>query len=507
MRGVAMGFAVAVFWASSAFAQGDADLVKRGEYLARAGDCIACHTGPGQPPYSGGYKMDTPIGVIYPPNLTPDKQTGIGDWSDDQFYRAMHEGIGKDGEYLYPVFPFPWYTNVTRQDALAIKAYLFSLPPTHRDYKPPAFPFPFNIREALLTWRTLFFKPGKPGEPAGDDKVARGKYLVDGLGHCGECHNHANILGASDWSGKFEGGEIDGWYAPNITSDGKQGVGSWSEDSIAEFLKNGSAEGHGVALGPMMETINDSLKYLNDDDLHAMAAYLKSIKPKQEFANNAGEYAHKGAPGEQAYLDHCSSCHGIEGKGVKGRIPALAENGAVLAQGPQDVMRVILGGLAPAHNYGPMPAVGASFSDRDVAEISNYVRNAFGNAAPTTSSTATVEKLRGETPTVMAPNKLTDCGEPTAPEVKAMAQNGDLTKLLEVKPVDRLQAIDDIVDKLKPAAAEDFDGALDDLVAGYCRAVVQKGDAKIADRAQKIGEFAVLAYSRATAHMTLGQAK
>jgi mono/diheme cytochrome c family protein len=485
----------------------DADLIKRGEYLSKIGDCNACHTAPGGKELAGGLKMDTPFGPIYTPNITPDKETGIGTWTDDQFYRAMHEGIGHKGEYLYPVFPFPWYTNVTRDDALAIKAYIFSTPPVHAVDKGNGFPFPFNIREALLTWRTLFFKAGKPVQPAEGDQLARGKYIVEGLGHCGECHNHRNVLGASDWSGKYEGGEIEGWYAPNITSDGKQGIGSWSEDSLVQFLKNGSAPGHGVALGPMMETINESLKYLHDDDLHAIAVYLKSIKPEEKFANNTGDFDKKDAPGATAYLNHCSSCHGVEGKGVEGRIPALAQNGAVLAQGPQDVMRVILGGLAPAHGYGPMPAVGQSFSDEDVALIADYVRNKFGNAAPANASNKEIEELRKETPTVMAPQKIQDCGEPTVPEVKALVESGDIKKLLDVKPTDRLQAIDDLMDKLKPAAVQNFDGALDDLIASYCRAVVEKGDAKVADRAQQIGDFSVLAYSRAKSHLSLGEAK
>ena len=326
MRVAGIGMACAAIFVATGVARADdSNLIERGKYLSTMGDCVACHTAPGGKPFAGGLKMDTPFGPIYTPNISPDKETGIGSWSDDEFYRAMHAGIGKSGEYLYPVFPFPWYTNVTRDDVTAIKAYIFSTPAIHNVNKPNGMSFPFDIRASLLTWRTLFFKEGKPSQPAADDKLARGKYLVEGLGHCGECHNHHNVLGASDWSGKFEGGQIEGWYAPNITADGKQGVGSWSEDSLAEFLKNGSTPEHGVALGPMMETINDSLKYMKDDDLHAIAAYLKSIKPTEKFANNEGSYAHKDAPGADVYLAHCSSCHGVEGQGVKGRIPALAQ--------------------------------------------------------------------------------------------------------------------------------------------------------------------------------------
>ena len=172
--------------------------------------------------------MATPFGEIPTPNITPDKATGIGDWSDDDFYRAMHEGIGRHGEYLYPVFPFPWFTKVTRDDAMAIKSYLFSLAPKNAPRKPLKLAFPFNIRESLAAWRTAFFKPETFAPDATlSNELNRGAYLVEGLGHCGECHNHLNIFGASNWSGRLEGGQIEGWYAPNITSDGHEGIGSW----------------------------------------------------------------------------------------------------------------------------------------------------------------------------------------------------------------------------------------------------------------------------------------
>ena len=503
MRVVAMSVVSAALLALVGTARADDDLIKRGQYLATAGDCIACHTVPGGTPYAGGRKMDTPFGAIYPPNLTPDKATGIGDWTDDEFYRAVHEGIGKKGEYLYPVFPFPWYTNVSRDDVLAIKAYLFSQPAVHADNKPPAFPFPFNIRTALLTWRTLFFKVGKPIDQPPGDKVARGQYLVEGLGHCGECHNHNAVMGASDWSGKYEGGEIQGWYAPNLTSDGKQGVGAWSEQEIADYLKTGVSATHGVALGPMIETINDSLMHLTDDDRRAMAAYLKSIKPKEKFANNG--YTGKRAPGEEVYLDHCASCHGVEGKGVAGEVPALAKNGAVLAQGPEDVIRVVVGGLIPAHGYGPMPAVGQSMTEDEISRVADYVRNAFGNAAPATSKPTLIAKLRKETPTPMAPQSAVDCGEPGSPEIKTLVDNGALATFMDAKPVDRVQAMDDLVDKLKPAASSGKFDILADLTSAYCRVVISKTTGPAA--ARQIGDFAVLAYSRAKSRMTLGDAK
>ena len=280
--------------------------------------------------------MPTPFGQISTPNLTPDKATGIGDWSDDDFYRALHEGIDRHNEYLYPVFPFPWFTKVTREDVLDIKAYLFSLPPEHAQRKPLKLGFPFNIRQGLLAWRTAFFKPGTfVPDPKQSEEINRGAYLVEGLGHCGECHNRDNIFGASNWSGKLEGGEIEGWYAPNITSDGHEGIGSWSSDQIVTFLKTGAAPTAGVALGPMQETIEASLRHLSDADLHAIAAYLKSVTGRETYKPAGAQAA--GCDGAQTYLSYCASCHQLDGRGVPGIIPALAGNGAVKAQGPENV--------------------------------------------------------------------------------------------------------------------------------------------------------------------------
>jgi mono/diheme cytochrome c family protein len=474
----------------------DADLVKRGEYLARAGDCVACHTAPGGEPLAGGLKMDTPFGPIFTPNLTPDRETGIGAWSDDEFYRALHEGIGRKGEYLYPVFPFPWYKHVARDDVLAIKAYLFSLKPVHAQNKPNGFRFPFNIRDTLVTWRALFFTPGKTETAPSGDRIARGRYLVEGLGHCGECHNRHNVLGASDWSGKLQGGEIEGWYAPNLTSDGRQGVGEWSEDEIATFLKTGGAPGKGVALGPMQETINDSLRYLSDDDLHAMAAYLKSVPAKETFANNGGGYQRTGAPGEDLYLDHCSSCHGLKGQGAPGHVPALAGNGAVMAGGPQDVIRVVLGGLTPAHGLGPMPAIGAGLSDQDIARVADYVRNSFGNAAPASVDPSMVETLRSDTHTPMAAVRPEDCAKPQLPEVQAQLSGGQLDALTGADPVDLLPALDALIDKLKPVAEKSPDLVVADLAAAYCPVLFKDAKASQPQRADRLGRFATLAYSR-----------
>jgi mono/diheme cytochrome c family protein len=479
-------------------APGD-DRVKRGEYLARAGDCIACHTAPGGRPFSGGVELKTPFGSIFSPNITPDKQTGIGEWSDEEFYRAMHEGIGRHGEYLYPAFPFPWYTNVSRHDVLAIKAYLFSLAPVQAPRKPINLKFPFNIRDSLLTWRSLFFREGSPSEtaPSGRNSL-RGAYLVEGLGHCGECHNRHNLLGASQWSGRLQGGPIEGWYAPNITSDGSQGVGSWTEDQIATFLKTGAAPGKGVVLGPMQETINQSLQFLSDDDLHAIAAYLKSVPAAKTHEDvPASDYESRRAPGAGAYLDNCASCHGVDGKGLSGKVPSLSGDGAVIAQGAENVIDVVLGGLPASHGFAPMPAVGVGMNDQQIADAVNYVRNNFGNTAPANAEAGQVNKLRESSRTTMTASNSKDCPSVDDKDVAALLKEGGEDALKNATQESMLSIVDDLVRKLKSASPNiASDAAVNSLTAAYCKVITADPKASQADREERIGNFSVLAYSQ-----------
>jgi len=236
-----------MFAAPALASDAQSDLVKRGEYLARAGDCFSCHTKQGGTPLAGGRQVQTPFGSISSPNITPDRDTGIGNWSDDDFYRVLHDGIDRQGRYVYPVMPFDYYTNVTRDDALAIKAFLFSQPPVNAPRPPSHLEFPFNIRTSLAGWRALFFTPGDfkadPSQPAA---VQRGAYLVEGLGHCGACHTPRNELGGSKPGDALGGGELQGqgWFAPNITSDVRQGIGGWSDQQLVAYLKTGVAQGH-----------------------------------------------------------------------------------------------------------------------------------------------------------------------------------------------------------------------------------------------------------------------
>ena len=477
----------------------DADLIKRGEYLTTAGDCIACHTTPGGERFAGGLYMATPVGKISTPNLTPDKETGIGNWTDDQFYRALHEGIDERGKYLYPVLPFPWYTKVTKEDALAIKAYLFSLKPVHAPRKEIKIGFPFNIREGLLTWRTLFFKSGefKP-DPQASAEMNRGAYLVEGLGHCGECHNKSKLLGASNWSGKLEGGQIEGWYAPNITSDGKDGVGQWSKDAIVTYLKTGAGPNrNNLALGPMMEVVTESTSHLSDQDLGAIATYLKASAAKQTISEKQSSSNEPvSVASAHAYLSYCASCHQKDGKGIPGAIPGLADNGSVTAKGPENVIRVVLGGLEAAHGLAPMPALGQTMTDQDVADAVNYVRSNWGNSAPADVGPGAVSALRDKSLTMLAMNRPEACIPVKDATLAKAIDRGDVkAKLQKMDLSNMLGTIDDILPEIKKGAPQaNPDMIANELTAAYCPIAMQL---PAAQKPQAMGDFATLVYGQA----------
>jgi mono/diheme cytochrome c family protein len=477
-----------------------AALIAKGKYLATAGDCISCHTAPGGQPMAGGLGMDTPFGKIYTPNITPDKDTGIGKWSDEQFYRVMHDGIGGHGQYLYPAMPFPWYTKVTRDDVMAIKAYIFSVAPVHAPDKPNGMAFPFNIREGLLPWRLAFFTEGtfKP-DPAKSAQLNRGAYLVQGLGHCGECHNNNNLFGASKVAGRLQGGAIDDWYAPNITGDTLEGVGAWSQNDLATFLKTGAAPaGLGVALGPMMETIHNSLQYLTDDDIQAIAAYLKAVPGKATYHEPNVTVS---ASGADIYLSYCASCHQQNGRGISGEIPPLAGSGAVKAREADNVIRVVLGGLPATKTYAPMPALGTGMTDQQIAAVANYVRTAWGNAAPATAEAGTVARLRGETHTLMAVNGLkgcpTDLEQPDIQKAVAAPDSPIAGQLKGITDANLLESVDAIIPKLKAAAPHASTANLvDGLISAYCPIVAADTSLTDAQRAARLGTFGEILYGQ-----------
>lgn len=366
-----------------------AELVERGAYLARAGNCAACHTERGGTPYAGGEGIRTPFGTVYASNLTPDDETGLGRWSAGDFWRAMHHGQSRDGRLLYPAFPYPDFTRVTREDSDALHAYLQSLPATAQPNRAHDLRFPYRTQAALVGWRTLFFSPGEyVADSAHSAEWNRGAYLVQGLGHCMACHAPRNALGATASVPDFSGGQIpmQGWYAPSLAAPGEAGVQDWPLAEVVRLLRDGHSEG-GSTLGPMAGVVAGSTQHLNEADLRAMGQYLQSL-PRVAIEAPEGERAafEVLALGQRIYANSCAQCHGEQGVSEKPGFPSLAGHRSVTMASSANLVQVILrGGYAPttAGNPAPygMPPFAQSLSDAEIAAVASYVRSAWGHTA------------------------------------------------------------------------------------------------------------------------------
>ena len=378
--------------ATAAFAPTDS-LIARGAYLARAGNCMDCHTARGGASYAGGLGIATPFGTVFTSNLTPDANTGIGSWSPAHFWRAMHNGRSKSGRLLYPAFPYTSYTQVTREDSDALFAYLRRQPAVNQPNRPHSLDFPFSSQAALAVWRALYFKPGVYQPNASRDaEWNRGAYLVNGLGHCSACHSPRDALGGSRQSLALAGGLIpmQNWYAPSLTSVHEAGVADWDKERIVQLLQTGVAPGASVN-GPMAEVVLGSTQYLTEPDLGAMATYLKALpgtSPPSEKA--AAPDPAKPSPGTaknaKLYEQHCAQCHGAQGEGIANAYPPLAGNRAVTMDATDNLVQMVLnGGFAPATRGNPrpfgMPPFVLVLDDSEVAGLISHIRSSWGNQA------------------------------------------------------------------------------------------------------------------------------
>jgi mono/diheme cytochrome c family protein len=368
-----------------------ADIVTRGAYLARAADCLVCHTAPGGRPYAGGLGFKLPFGTLYSSNITPDKETGIGAYSDEQFLAAVHRGIRRDGARLYPAMPYASYSAMTDADALAIKAYLFSLPPVRAAVPANTLTFPFDQRWGMFFWSTLF-NPDRRFEPKADRSPEwnRGAYLAEALAHCGECHTPRNVAFALDNRDKFAGALTAGWRAYNITSDKATGVGAWSNDDLASYLATGHAAGRGTASGPMAEAVDHSLSHLTPADIGALVAYLRTVPPIASGVPAAAPptalpQSHKDRTdegrGKVVFQGACASCHGWTGKDAITPVAALPGIRALNDPSATNIAQIVISGTKRTGVDGAisMPAFGAIFSDAEIAAVANYVSAHFGN--------------------------------------------------------------------------------------------------------------------------------
>jgi len=382
-----------------------AQLIERGAYLARAGNCAACHTARGGLPYAGGRAIDTPFGQVFAGNLTPDAATGLGAWSADAFWRALRQGQSRDGHLLYPAFPYAQFSRVSRDDSDAIYAFLRSLPPVAQANRPHALRFPYNTQAALAVWRELYFQPAAfEPDPAQGAEWNRGAYLVQGLGHCAACHSPRNALGGVDAAREFSGSAapVEGWVAPSFRSPFEAGTQSAGGQALVELLKNGTtfAPGHeATAMGPMAEVVFMSTQHLSEPDLRAMSTYLQTLASSTAAppaAPPAG--ADQLALGQRVYKQHCLDCHGESGEGAASAYPALAGNRAVNLASPANPVQAILsGGFAPAtvghpQPYG-MPPFRTLLNDAEIAAVATFVRQSWGNTAGAVS-VLDVQRLR-----------------------------------------------------------------------------------------------------------------
>ena len=389
--------------------------ISKGEYVARAGDCIACHSVPGGKAFTGGLKMGTPLGAIYSTNITPDPDTGIGKYSYEDFDRAVRGGVAKDGRHLYPAMPYPSYAKITDDDMHALYDFFMKeVPPVKQANKPSEIPGYLSFRWPLAIWNVLFMDKGVYTAKAGHDAAwNRGAYLVEGLEHCGACHTPRGLAfqekALDDGSSAFLGGaELDAWSAPDLRGDARTGLGAWSQADLATFLKTGHND-RATAFGSMLDVVNNSTPYLSDDDVNAIATYLKSLPANSQqtayaYDDAATKELQSGKPqqtGAAIFLGNCSSCHGLDGKGQASVMPALAGNPAVLDSDPSSLINLVLNGAEPLVVKGTpdgyrMPQYRVQLNDEDIAQVLSFVRSAWGNGASAVT-TDQVKKLRPAT--------------------------------------------------------------------------------------------------------------
>jgi mono/diheme cytochrome c family protein len=401
-NGILAGLVAACWVAGPAYA---ADIVARGEYVAHMADCAACHTGAGGT-LSGGRAFKSPFGTIYATNITPDKTKGVGDYTDDEWVSALREGVGRGGKHLYPAMPYTSYTQMTREDALAIKAYVMTLPASSDAPPPNDLRFPFSIRFLMVFWNFLYnpdhrFAPDTTHDAAWN----RGAYLAEALGHCQQCHTPRNFLQGLKTGQAYAGALQQGWMAYNITSDGPTGIGSWSEADVAAYLRTGHAEGHGAASGPMAEAVSYSLRYLTEADAQALARYVKSIQPIRTTVLPAPTHVAEDELGARIFEGACASCHRANGTGAQSAAAALAGDYTAADPDATNLVQIVVNGgkLQTQDGALVMPGFGDGYTDTELAAVANYTVEHFGQRAGH-ASPGLVAKARGSaTPKVEQP--------------------------------------------------------------------------------------------------------
>ena len=427
--------AVAQSMSKVAAANGANDLVARGEYLSKVAHCTACHTAEGGAEFAGNLAMNSPFGVIYTSNITPDNATGIGTWSEKDFEGALRRGVSKKGEYLYPAMPYIEFTKISDQDIHALYTYFRSVKPVEQVTKKNEMKFPFNIRLGIAGWQAMFFKQGRyVADGSQSPAWNRGAYLVQGLGHCEACHSPTNVAMAPKKGQALQGNVVDHWFAPDISGGRFSGIKDWDQQQLVTYLKVGHNDKNDAAVGPMQETINLGTSNLTDGDVSAIAVYLKNqvvgvadTRPKMQNVTTGEKVA-----GRQLFAENCVSCHGADGKGMAGVAPSLVGAASTSGKQPETAIRAVLQGFQPANQWGVMPSFAQVFTAQQVSDVVNYVRTSWGNAGSGRVDTSVVNRLArysdlgapGVESALVCPSATTASLDPaTLTRVKALADN------------------------------------------------------------------------------------
>ncbi|WP_148863865.1 c-type cytochrome [Marinobacter fonticola] len=401
LTALALNLAVAPAWSAQLDenVQTDKNVLERGQYLARAADCAACHTEEDGTPYAGGRPIETPFGTVFGTNITPDKDYGIGNYSADDFYHALTEGELPDGTQLYPAMPYPSYHSIPREDSDAMYAYLMSLKPVHLKAPETELSWPFSMRWTLNFWNVMFAGKDTAEAQQQFDQWKRGRYLVDVLGHCGACHTPRNVLGAAQSDKYLQGEVIAGYEAPSLTPEGLARRG-WSPEALRTFLREGRSA-QGSMSNEMYPVFHHSTRYLRDEDLNAMSLYLMGENPPEAHVVEVGDEATADSPGRRHYLNVCAGCHGADGDGIPHVAIGLQGNSTLRLQNPRNLVKAIHDGIeARAFNgferMQAMPGFANELSDQDTAELTNYLRQTWGGLETAIDASKVHELTQGD---------------------------------------------------------------------------------------------------------------
>lgn len=468
-----------------------ADVVRRGAYLADVAHCTACHTNEGGQPFAGNDPIESPFGTMYGANITPDPATGIGTWSEKDFEGALRRGVGKGGKYLYPAMPYIEFTKISDADIHALYAYFRTVKPVKEKTKPADMKFPFGVRSGIAAWQAVYFKQGRYMDDGSQNaQWNRGAYLVQGLGHCDACHTPTNLAMAPKEGKALQGNIVDHWFAPNISGDQYSGIKDWSEADLVTYLKTGHNKKNDAAVGPMAQTIDLGLSHLDQGDLSAIAFYLKHQKVDTVSAPKAPKpvsVAEK-TSGKQIYADHCESCHGADGRGVNGIAPSLVGAGSTAGAQPQTAIRSVLQGFAPAGQWGVMPSFARVFNADQVSDVVNYVRTAWGNNGGGRVNPSLVTSLARysdlgdsavESALICPSASVRELDATTTAQIKALGQD----------PASKAETAKLVRDYRTRHPKEDDTNIVTTISGAYCRNVMAAAKGTLVERQQRYVDF------------------